>query len=521
MQGYQLFHECMRSIFEPLVEAGREGVEMLCADGMTRLVFPLLAAYVADYPEQCLIACCMENRCPKCQAKSESLGDGPGVPELRDMKSTLDVLKAIGSGFKPTEFEELGMRAVNPFWKDLPHCNIFACFTPDILHQLHKGVFKDHLVSWSTEASDLSKTEIDKRFQALPTHASLRHFKKGISFVQQWTGREYKEMEKVFLSVIAGTADDDVTICVRAVLDFIHYSHFEYHTESSLKAQEDALRTWHSHKRIFLDLDIRQHFNIPKIHSMLHYTVMTRTHGVPAGFNTEATERLHIDFAKVGYRASSKKGYIKQMCRWLTRQENIFRFGAFLDWALDGAGRDGEDGEADVDVDADVDDEEEETLVTLEVAEKERQAEVSASDDTITPVLPRSHGESTYAVAKVAPFQHVEFKTLTDVYGCFDFTMALSKFLTARNWIKDDYWDNPIAATYSVYKRIRLSLPPSPEITKLITSDTVVATASQPKTSRKAAVPEHFDTVLAWKELPDRNVDLNLLGPKGMLHHNF
>lgn len=224
----------MEGILAPMVEAGKSGVEMLCADDYTRLVFPLLAAYVADYPEQCLVACCMENHCPKCVVSRKEMGDGPNVGELRSIKTTLNVLQAVAGGFEPDEFIQLGLRAVRPFWVNLPHCNIFQCFTPNILHQLHKGVFKDHLVKWSTEASHVSKSDIDKKFQALPRHPSLRHFNKGISFVSQWTGTEYKEMEKVFLSVIAGTAERDVVVCVRSALEFIHYSHFEHHTEASL-----------------------------------------------------------------------------------------------------------------------------------------------------------------------------------------------------------------------------------------------------------------------------------------------
>lgn len=289
----------MRSLLEPLIEAGRNGVEMLCTDGQMRRIYPILAAYIADYPEQCLIGCCMENWCPKCQANSDELGD-PVCSPMRDPKETVEILKQASDGLCPEEFTDWDLRPVNPFWVDLPHCNIFQCFTPDILHQLHKGMFKDHMVKWATAAINVDgpdrfvdaqqKSEVDHRFQAMTRHPSLQHFKKGISLISQWTGNEYKNMEKVFLSVIAGAADEEVTQCVRGVLDFIYYAHYEEHTTESLKKLEDSWHTFHNHKHVFVDQEIHDHFNIPKIHSMAHYASMICSHGSTGGYNTEASE---------------------------------------------------------------------------------------------------------------------------------------------------------------------------------------------------------------------------------------
>lgn len=264
---YQLFHNCMKELLAPLIEAGSKGVKMLCSDGKVRLVFPILSAYLADHPEQCLVACCKESRCPKCFVSSADRGN-PVRSQLCNITETLNILRdAHLEVDEDNDFGRHGLRPVDPFWKDLPHCDIFSTFTPDLLHQLHKGVFGDHVSKWARTLVS-GKDEVDFRFKLMTGHPSLRHFRKGITLVSQWTGREYKELEKVFLGVIAGAVEGLVVSAVRAALNFIYYAHFECHTDSSLQKLANAWNDFHERKTIFIDHNVREHFNIPKVHSI-------------------------------------------------------------------------------------------------------------------------------------------------------------------------------------------------------------------------------------------------------------
>ncbi len=408
LEGYQLFHQCMRTLLEPLVNAGNNGVDIICADGFIRTAYPILAAYIADYPEQCLVACCQENSCPICTVHPKQRGSYETCSVLRDPDKTLDAFDSEMDGVRSEYFKANKLRLVDPFWRNLPHCNIFTCFTPDLLHQLHKGVFKDHLVSWATAAVKGGEAEVDARFRAMSLHPDLRHFKKGISLTSQWTGTEHKNMEKVFLGVLAGATDSRVILAARGVLDFIYYAHFASHTDESLKCLDAAWLMFHDNKDVFIALEIRQHFNISKIHNIRHYMDSIRTHGTADGFNTEGSERLHIDLAKMGYLASNKKDYVRQMTKWLQRQEAIHRFGAYLSWLCPDS---------------------------MEVDELESHAENEEAEDdevicNVESAVPPTNFPGRWTIAKTASLPRVSVDELARDFNTNNFTSHLEKHPT-------------------------------------------------------------------------------------------
>jgi hypothetical protein len=487
----------MRSLLEPLIEAGKTGVVMICADGKRHRVHPILTAYIADYPEQCLVACCQQNRCPKCLVATNDLGN-PVPSSLRDSQDTIKTLYLAANGYAPEVFTKNGLRPVDPFWKDLPFCDIFSSFTPDILHQLHKGMFKDHLVKWATNTLTNGEHEVDRRFQAMTGHPSLRHFKKGISLVSQWTGTEYKNMEKVFLGVVANTAHPKVVRATCAILDFIHYAHFETHTDHSLRRLEDAWVRFHANKDEFIKQEVRTHFNIPKVHAMQHYVHMIRSHGTADGYNTEASERLHIDFAKHAYAASNRKDYIAQMKTWLARREAIAIFSEYLCWSMPGY-----DTEADI------------LGEGLNLNDNG-----PGDDDPPEPPITGRSSEVSFSVAVRPPFPKTSVNTVVDKFHAPDFLYHLHAFLQQRGILPQNFDSvDPATVDIPVFKRLNLLIPNLPEVSTegLQTQDVIRACAATPEQGLKKGVPGIFDTVFAWKD-PLMGDKLKWWSSRGIAH---
>ncbi|QRV96896.1 plasma membrane ATPase 4 [Ceratobasidium sp. AG-Ba] len=235
-----LFHQCLGSLLKPLAEACENGVEMECHDGGVRRMYPVLTAYVANFPEQCKFACTKTTHCPTCVVKPGKQGDLQNT-DYRTSNAIMDAMREEAEKGS-AKFRRLGLFQAEPFWEKHIYTDIGCLLTPDLLHQLHKGVLKDHLTKWA--AHIVGSAIIDERHKTMPEYHGMRHFKNGVLSVSQWTGRELKEMAKVLLPVIAD-AEHEVVQAARSILDFVYLAHSSSLTDHEIEAMDKALHTFH------------------------------------------------------------------------------------------------------------------------------------------------------------------------------------------------------------------------------------------------------------------------------------
>ncbi|PIL28797.1 hypothetical protein GSI_08841 [Ganoderma sinense ZZ0214-1] len=492
----RLFHACMKLLLAPLIKAGKDGVLMTCADGLIRHVYPILAAYVADHPEQCLIACCKENRCPRCTVPRDSRGEETSYP-LRNHQVTLDLLsQSQATEDNVPELESQGVRtsAPHPFWAELPHTDIFATISPDILHQLHKGVFKDHLVEWVSKV--VGRTELDRCFASLPQCHGLRHFKTGISTLTQWTGAEAKEIEKVLLALLVGRVDPAVVSAVKALIDFIYLAQYHVHSETTLARLREALSAFHCYKDVFIQLEIREQFNIPKLHALLHYLEAIRSLGCLDGLNMETSERLHIDFTKAAYRASSRNEYTAQMTTWLQRQEALVRREAYLAWALStideevDPGEESSDDESDKDQDETAGDEDADARSAGKAPVGSEYDDAQEAEYKTLKLLLASNVRRAYQLPLTPSARRVSLSDLSTRYGAIDFLADLRAYMTT--YLPSALPPNEYN-TYDVFHDINILTPASRYFDNSKRICKVRASPAKPRVGHRRPAPPRFD----------------------------
>jgi hypothetical protein len=228
-RNQKLFHASMRTILQPLMEAGMNGMDVTGGDGAVRRVFPILSSYVADYPEQCLAGCAKYGTCPKFQRSATDLED-PVPGSARSPDWTLGIISSAEKQKSENKFHDYCMdhevaAVLKPFWQGFPLTNIASSLTPDVLHQLYQGVFK-HLVGWCQ--SLMTPDELDARIRVLPPAFGVRHFSKGISPLSQISGSERKAMARILLGCLIGRLPAQGITACRSILDFIYLAQYQH-----------------------------------------------------------------------------------------------------------------------------------------------------------------------------------------------------------------------------------------------------------------------------------------------------
>jgi hypothetical protein len=284
-------------------------------------------------------------------------------------------------------------------------------------------------------------------------------------------------MEKVLLGIVIGALPSRAITVVQSLLDFIYLSQLQMQTSQTLNALEQCLKTFHKNKKIIVDLKIREHFNRPKIHAIMHYVTCICALGSADGYNTESPERLHIDFAKEAYRASSKRDYMEQqMALWLQQHEAMWLRESYLIWIENRLGV-VEAEKFDNDGDDDVIDGLE------EVVDDQNRLECNVTVTT-----------NNYSLAKRPPFQNLTVNNILLKFGAIDFISALSTFLHLT--LPETTVLPSIHNQFNSYKQLVIKLPHNPYLSDHKRRDRIRTSPLVKANSRSPERPAHFDTAL-------------------------
>jgi len=140
------WHSAVGTVLSPLPNLDITGLKWDSADGFQRQCFPLLAAWVGDYPEQVMVAQVSYGSCLMCEfPKGGPMRHSTFRPldNPRDQQIPSELLVDNNTDALHT----LGVHPFcNQFWQS-PLCNVYLLWKPDELHQLLLGLVKD-LLHW-------------------------------------------------------------------------------------------------------------------------------------------------------------------------------------------------------------------------------------------------------------------------------------------------------------------------------------------------------------------------------------
>ncbi|TCD60181.1 hypothetical protein EIP91_010605 [Steccherinum ochraceum] len=272
----KLYHASIARILQPLRAGMTTPVLTRCGDGFYRKVIYGLGPYIADYPEQVLLASVVQRWC---------------------------------ANHLPITF----------------HAQISISFLLQI-YSIKLSREPLRITLWScllAEDAEEVLDDIDRRIALAPPFTGLRRFPQGRGF-KQWTGDDSKALMKVYLPAILGYVPDDMVQALRAFLEFCYLVRRNVFTAETFSQMEETLEHYYKYREIFQKSGAcPKGYELPRQHSLKHYLWLTILFGAPNGLCSSITESKHIAAVKEPWRRTNRFKALVQMLIINTRKDKL------------------------------------------------------------------------------------------------------------------------------------------------------------------------------------------------------
>ncbi|KAI6100764.1 hypothetical protein EDD16DRAFT_1717073 [Pisolithus croceorrhizus] len=299
----QLMHQALNIILSPLKTAASVGVMMSNLRGNLCYCFTLLAVWIADTPEEGLLAGTAMKVSPVTTTTSKEFGD-PFQHPPRTAATMLTAIHSTCSQCPPMDYKNFlkAMRQfwlngiVEPCWNLWPLSDPSIFLTPEVLHHFHQ-MFWDHNVKWCIDVTGAAK--LDFCFSIIQTSMGYQVFSNGISRLKQVTGRDHCAVQCYIIAAVARSVPCKFLIANHALLDFHYLAQVPSFTTQSLEEVASSLQEFHDHKEAIMSEGIIQQS------------------GAVMQWSADITEHAHIKEIKVPACAGNNQNYNNQIVYYL------------------------------------------------------------------------------------------------------------------------------------------------------------------------------------------------------------
>jgi hypothetical protein len=146
---------------------------------------------------------------------------------------------------------------------------------------------------------------------------------------------------KVFLPAIFGLVPRQMVRAIATFIEFCYIVRRSVIDENDLKKLDQLLIKFHDEREVFRDVGVRADgFNLPRQHSLVHYSNSIRKFGAPNGLCSSITESKHIKAVREPWRRSNRFNALSQMLLTNQRMDKLatsavlFRANGLLDQSM-------------------------------------------------------------------------------------------------------------------------------------------------------------------------------------------